>query len=67
MSARTMKQSTAAALFGLVALLATPACASEVVLRFGSINTENTPAYAQVLLPFAKALEEESADGSRSS
>jgi TRAP-type C4-dicarboxylate transport system substrate-binding protein len=60
MPARTMKPSTAAALLGLVALLATPASASEVVLRFGSINTENTAAYDQVLLPFAKAVEEES-------
>jgi TRAP-type transport system periplasmic protein len=59
MSARTMKQSTAAVLFGF-ALFATPACAADFVLRFGSINTENTPAYEQVLLPFAKALEEES-------
>ena len=60
MSARIMKPSTAAALLGLVALIATPASASEVVLRFGSINTENTAAYDQVLLPFAKAVEEES-------
>lgn len=60
MSARTKMQSTAAALIGLVALLTTPACASEMVLRFASINTEGTPAYDQVLLPFAKAVEEES-------
>ena len=60
MFARTMMQSTAIALLGLVALLATPARSAEVVLRFGSINTENTAPYDQVLLPFAKAVEEES-------
>jgi len=57
---RTRIQSAATALLGLVALFATPASAAEVVLRFGSINTENTAAYDQVLLPFAKAVEEES-------
>ena len=31
-----------------------------MVLRFGSINTENTAPYDQVLVPFAKAVEEES-------
>ena len=60
MSSRTRMSSTAAALLGLVALVATPASAAEVVLRFGSINTENTAPYDQVLLPFAKAVEEES-------
>src|SRR4051812_50072100 len=60
MSARTIKPSTAIALLGLVVLLATPARSAEIVLRFGSINTENTAAYDQVLLPFAKAVEEES-------
>src|SRR3954454_8325957 len=60
MSARTKMPSTAAALLGLVALLSTPACASEIVLRFASINTEGTPAYDQALLPFAKAVEAES-------
>ena len=60
MSSRTRMPSTAAALLGLVALFATPACAAEVVLRFGSINTENTAPYDQVLVPFAKAVEEES-------
>ena len=59
MSARTRMQSTALALFGLAALL-TPARSAEIVLRFASINTENTAAYDQVLLPFAKAVEEES-------
>ena len=32
----------------------------EVVLRFGATNTENTAPYDRVLLPFAKAVEEES-------
>src|SRR4051812_26311965 len=57
---RTRMPSAATALLGLVAFLATPASAAEVVLRFGSINTENTAAYDQVLVPFAKAVEEES-------
>jgi TRAP-type C4-dicarboxylate transport system substrate-binding protein len=52
--------STAATLLALVALVFTPASAAEVVLRFGSINTENTAPYDQVLVPFAKAVEEES-------
>jgi TRAP-type C4-dicarboxylate transport system substrate-binding protein len=60
MFSRTMKSSTAAALLGLVVLSVVPARAAEVVLRFGSINTENTPAYDQALAPFAKAIEEES-------
>jgi TRAP-type C4-dicarboxylate transport system substrate-binding protein len=33
---------------------------AEFVLRFGSINTEGTVAYDQVLVPFARAIEEES-------
>ena len=60
MSSRTRMSSTAAALLGLVVLFATPASAAEVVLRFGSINTENTAPYDQVLVPFARAVEEES-------
>ena len=60
MFSRTMMHSKAAALLGLVVLSVTPARAADVVLRFGSINTENTPAYEQVLAPFAKAIEEES-------
>ena len=60
MSSRTRMSSTVATLLALVALVAMPASAAEVVLRFGSINTENTPAYEKVLLPFAKAVEEES-------
>jgi len=60
MSSRTKMKSTAIVLLGLVALLATPARSAEIVLRFASINTEGTPAYDQVLLPFARAVEEES-------
>src|SRR3954454_7208533 len=57
---RTRMPSAATALLGLVAFFATPVSAAEIVLRFGSINTENTAAYDQVLMPFAKAVEEES-------
>jgi len=60
MSSRNMMNSTAAALLGFAALLSSPASAAELVLRFASINTEGTPAYDKVLLPFAKAIEEES-------
>ena len=60
MFSRTRMPSAATALLGLAAFFATPASAAEVVLRFGSINTENTAAYDQVLLPFEKAVEEES-------
>jgi TRAP-type C4-dicarboxylate transport system substrate-binding protein len=59
MSSRTMMQSTAAALLGL-ALLSAPAFAADVVLRFGAINIENSQVYEQILLPFGKAVEEES-------
>jgi TRAP-type C4-dicarboxylate transport system substrate-binding protein len=59
MSSRTMMQSTAAALLGLV-LLSAPAFAADVVLRFGAINIENSLVYEQILLPFGKAVEEES-------
>jgi len=60
MFSRTRMPSAATALLGLVALFATPASAADIVLRFGSINAENTAAYDKVLLPFAKAVEEES-------
>jgi TRAP-type C4-dicarboxylate transport system substrate-binding protein len=59
MSSRTMMQSTAAALLGLV-LLSAPTFAADVVLRFGAINIENSLVYEQILLPFGKAIEEES-------
>jgi len=60
MFSRTRMPFAAIALLGLAALFCTPVSAAEVVLRFGSINTENTAPYDQVLLPFAKAVEEES-------
>jgi TRAP-type C4-dicarboxylate transport system substrate-binding protein len=47
--------SSFALLVGLIAAASAPAQAAEVVLRFGSINTENTLAYDQVLVPFARA------------
>ena len=52
--------SAAIALLGLAALFSAPVSAAEVVLRFGSINTENTAPYDKVLVPFQKAVEEES-------
>ncbi len=52
--------SSIALLLGLIGGLSAPAQAAEVVLRFGSINTEGTLAYDKVLVPFARALEEES-------
>src|SRR3954454_12526134 len=60
MFSRTRMPSAAIALLGFAALFCTPVFAAEVVLRFGSINTENTAPYDQGLLPFAKAVEEES-------
>src|SRR5437899_12909060 len=56
---RTRMPSAATALLGLVALFATPASAAEVVLRFGSINTENTAGYDQMLLQFASYVDDE--------
>lgn len=46
--------SSIALLCGLIAGFSAPAQAAEVVLRFGSINTEGTLAYEQVLVPFAR-------------
>jgi TRAP-type transport system periplasmic protein len=60
MSARTKTLSTAIALLGLAGLLSTPACAAEITLRFASVNTAGTAPYDQVLVPFARAVEEES-------
>ena len=59
MFSRTRMQFATTALLGLV-LLSAPAFAADVVLRFGSINTEGTLVYEQVLVPFGKAIEEES-------
>ena len=60
MFSRTRMPSAAIALLGLAALFSAPVSAAEVVLRFGSINTENTAPYDKVLVPFQKAVEEES-------
>jgi TRAP-type C4-dicarboxylate transport system substrate-binding protein len=44
----------------LLALLAIPPVrAADIVLRFGSVNTEGTAPYDQALVPFARAVEEE--------
>src|SRR3954465_13303714 len=60
MFSRTRMPSAAIALLGFAALFSAPVSAAEVVLRFGSINTENTAPYDKVLVPFQKAVEEES-------
>src|SRR5438128_9513725 len=39
---------------------ATPAQAAEFTLRFGSINAEKTASWDKVLVPFARAIEEDS-------
>ena len=45
----------------LLALLAIrPAWAADIVLRFASVNTEGTAPYEQALVPFVRAIEEES-------
>jgi TRAP-type C4-dicarboxylate transport system substrate-binding protein len=57
----TRKSSFAATalLLGL-AITSAPVCAAEFVLRFGSVNTQGTSGYDEVLVPFARAVEEES-------
>jgi TRAP-type C4-dicarboxylate transport system substrate-binding protein len=47
-------------LFVLLAVSSAPASAADIVLRFGSINTEGTVAYDQALVPIARAIEQES-------
>lgn len=59
MPARTKMKSTVVAA-GLLICLAAPAHAADFVLRFGTINTEGTAPYDQALVPFARAIEEES-------
>jgi TRAP-type transport system periplasmic protein len=44
----------------LLGLIATPAWSAEIVLRFGSINTQGTAIYDKVLEPFARAIEDAS-------
>src|SRR5437879_3856902 len=51
---------TARVLFALLAVPSAPASAAEVVLRFASTNAEGSVPYDQVLVPFARAVEEES-------
>jgi TRAP-type transport system periplasmic protein len=51
---------TARILFALLAVSSAPACAADIVLRFGSINTEGTAPYDQALVPFVRAVEAES-------
>src|SRR4051812_6616295 len=41
-------------------LVAAPAGAADQTLRFGTINVANTATYDQILVPFAKTLEEKS-------
>jgi len=59
MVARTSLLAATALLLGL-AVSAPPAGAAEFTLRFASVNTAGTSAYDRVLVPFAKAIEEES-------
>ena len=51
---------TARILFVLLAISSVPASAADIVLRFGSINTEGTAPYDQALVPIARAIEQES-------
>jgi TRAP-type C4-dicarboxylate transport system substrate-binding protein len=51
---------TACVLLALLAAGSGPALAADIVLRFASINTEGTAAYDQALVPFVRAVEEES-------
>lgn len=44
----------------LLGLISTPTQSAEIVLRFGSINTEGTATYDKVLEPFARAIEDAS-------
>jgi TRAP-type C4-dicarboxylate transport system substrate-binding protein len=51
---------TAGVLLALFAVSSSPACAADVVLRFASTNTEGSVAYDKALVPFARAVEEDS-------
>jgi TRAP-type transport system periplasmic protein len=51
---------TARILFVLLAVSSAPASAADIVLRFGSINTEGTAPYDQALVPIVRAIEQES-------
>jgi TRAP-type C4-dicarboxylate transport system substrate-binding protein len=54
------KSSLATALLLGLAMSAAPAGAAEFTLRFASVNSPGTSSYDRVLVPFAKAIEEES-------
>ena len=58
---------TACVLLALLAVPSAPASAAEVVLRFASTNTEGSVPYDHVLVPFARAVEEESGGRDRKS
>jgi TRAP-type transport system periplasmic protein len=51
---------TACVVLALVAIRSAPVRAADIVLRFGSVNTEGTAPYDQALVPFVRAVEEES-------
>jgi TRAP-type transport system periplasmic protein len=51
---------TARILFVLLAVSAAPASAADIVLRFGSVNTEGTAPYDRALVPIVRAIEQES-------
>ncbi len=51
---------TACLLLALLVVPSAAASASDLVLRLGSINTEGTAPYDQALVPFARAVEQES-------
>lgn len=60
MSVGRMIAAPAAALSCALALLATPASAADYVLRMATISDAQTPSYAKVLEPFARAVERDS-------
>jgi len=51
---------TARILFVLLAVSAVPASAADIVLRFGSVNTEGTAPYDQALVPIVRTIQQES-------
>jgi TRAP-type transport system periplasmic protein len=51
---------TACVVLALVAIRSAPVRAADIVLRFGSVNTEGTAPYDQALVPLVRAVEEES-------
>jgi len=51
---------TARLLLALLAVPSAPACAADIVLRLASTNAEGSVPYDQALVPFARAVEEDS-------